>query len=163
MKRFSIIVIILIISSTGIRAETPLTSRVEDLERDVEFALKRSAKQDMLEVFNDTGFMNLAERVELKLDKSNTVLAEGNELMRSMIHRIEEKEKKDNEQDKLIRSNQTQGVNNASRIWAIISILSVIFGLLGFTIKESIKARKEAQEAREVNKKMEKDVIIYTR
>ena len=155
MKLRSIILIAVIIPITA-RGETPLNIRVEDLEQAVEYELRRNPKQDMLEVFNQSGFMNLASRVERKLDDSNKNLAEGNELMRSMIRRVEEKEHKDQMQDTLIFNNQTRGVNNSSRIWAIISILSLIFGLIGFLIKELIKAKTTIR-------KSEPKIKIYKR
>lgn len=123
--------------------ENSLSSKIDNIEFEV--SRLASQKQDMLEVLNESGFMELTERVEAKLDLSNQRLAEGNSLMREVTRRIAEKEEIDHRQDLQIVEANRMIFENKSYIWGITVVITFVFAVIGTVIKWIVSHRKECQ------------------
>lgn len=150
----NILVLFLCIHPAVSFCDSGVNERLDDIEDTLEYEIHRNPKQDMLEVLNETGFMIIAKRVEDKLEVSNRALAEGNALMRSMIERIDKKDRKDEKQDELIRLNDSRITSNKSKIWAISMIISLVFSAMMWLFK-IVKDKK--------NKETGNKIIIYKR
>lgn len=139
------VLVVFFLSSGGLASS--ITDEIDKKIDNIEFEVSRlaSQKQDMLEVLNESGFMELTERVEAKLDLSNQRLAEGNSLMREVTRRIAEKEEIDHRQNLQILEANRMIFENKSYIWGITVVITFVFAVIGTVIKWIVSHRKECQ------------------